>query len=132
MKSEIFVLSDNAIISKQGKLSIIGIFNQLFAVNFPTTLVKCSIVAVVSGKPNSNHQITLEMLTPEKKPLTQKHPTFNVQLGPSGKSNLISQITNLPLKAPGEYNLRLKKDGKTLAKTTLNVVKANPKNQKLN
>jgi hypothetical protein len=62
MKTEIFVIAENANLSQEGKLNIFAIFNQINAPQFPTLYPRPTIViklALEPGERSTNRKITL-------------------------------------------------------------------------
>ena len=66
LTAEIFVLCDHASISQEQKLSIIGIFDQFFVANLPTSWPKMFLVAVVSGEPQKEYTLKLKLVPPKE------------------------------------------------------------------
>ena len=105
LKTDIFVLCDYATVSREQKLSVIGIFDQFFVANVPTNWPKMFLVAVLSGQPNNEYDITLKINPPGK--TDQKFPDkdLKVTLGQNGKANLITELVNFPLPLAGTYEV---------------------------
>lgn len=133
LSTEIFVLCDHASISQDQKLSIIGVFDQFFLANVPTTWPRMYLVAVVRGEANKELPITLKITPPPKTDLPSeasgeggaKLPDKEIQikLGPNGKANLITELVNFPLPNPGVYKVEILSDKKQVGELMFTVNK---------
>lgn len=126
LEVELFVVCDNALISKENKLSIIGIFDHIVVERLPFNFPRMSLVVVVSGQPQTQHSLHLKIVDPTGKQITGLD--MQVTLGVSGSSNLLSEITNFPLQIDGEYKIILSQNKKQLATKLLTVSRAASKN----
>lgn len=106
-------MCDFAMTSREGKLSIIGIFDRMFVVNTPAKFTRFFIVSTLEGEPGSEHKITFNVKTPSGKKLMEGKE-MTIKLGGNGKSNTITDISNFPLPEIGEYRLSILEDGKTI------------------
>lgn len=118
LKTDIFALCDYATVSREQKLSVIGIFDQFFVANIPTNWPKMFLVAVLSGEPNRQYDITLKITSPAspavaygegKAKTEQNFPDKNlkVALGQNGRANLITELVNFPLPHAGTYKVEI-------------------------
>ena len=107
LTTEIFVLCDHASISQDQKLSIIGIFDQFFLANIPTTWPRMFLVAVVNGDANKELPITLRITPPKKTEKNLPDKEIQIKLGPNGKANLITELVNFPLPVPGVFKVQI-------------------------
>jgi len=119
LRIEIFVLCDTALISKENKLSIIGIFDRIVTDKIPFNFPKMALVAVISGPVQSHHSLQLTITDPAGKLVTNLD--MQVTLGAGGSSNLISEITNFPLSLTGAYKISLSEGKKVLISRQLNI-----------
>ena len=120
---EIFVLCDLATVSQEQKLSIIGIFDQFFVANIPTSWSRMFLVAVVKGEAGKEYPLTLRLVPPG--PTEQKFPDreIRVTLGPNGKANLMTELVNFPLPLAGLYKVELLNDSQKVGDLTFIVNK---------
>jgi hypothetical protein len=122
---EFLVLCDNALLSKDNKLSLIGIFDSIVTDSMPFNFPKMALVAVVSGQPHSTHDLFLIITSPEGKPIVSLN--IKVTLGASGNSNLISDLANFPLETTGEYRISLSQNKKEITSKTFTVSRTSSK-----
>lgn len=127
LTAELLVLCDQAIISREGKLSIIGIFNQIFVQHLPTRFLRLFIVAIFTGKPDSQHSLLLEIKNASKKTIETRQ--IKLKLGNNGKGKFIAAIQGLPLKSVGTYTLSFKKGQQSFAQKKFQVIKVKPRTQ---
>lgn len=105
LKTDLFVLCDYATVSREQKLSVIGIFDQFFVANIPTNWPKMFLVAVLSGQGGQEYPITLKIIPPAKTEQNFPDKELKVQLGQNGKANLITELVNFPLPLAGLYKV---------------------------
>ncbi len=117
-------ICDLASVTREGKVNLIGIFRQIFVQKIPTNYLKFTIVAMVTGKENSQQPVTIQILDPLKKQVINQQ--LNMQIGPGGMANLFFDVVNLPLRQTGDYRIELQADNKTLGHATFNVLRVQP------
>ena len=59
LHTEIITLCDYALISREGKLSINGIFDELRVQKFPGGIARAFFVATLRGKPDTSYQLKI-------------------------------------------------------------------------
>jgi len=123
LQTEIFVLCDLATVSQEQKLSVIGIFDQFFVANLPTSWPRMFLVAVLKGEPGREYPLTLK-LTPQQE-TEQKFPDreIKVTLGQNGKANLMTELVNFPLPVAGTYKIELLSDKNSVSQLEFKVNK---------
>jgi len=104
---------ENAFVSQDGKLSIIGIFNQIKADNFPAAHPKLSIVSSVSGGVGKYAEI-IEIVSPRAEVIAQVENDIEIQRE-GGSANLIASFVNLIFLMSGKYTIRIKINGNVLS-----------------
>jgi len=129
LQTELMVLCDYGTISKEGKISAIGIFEELYNFQPPIVLNKGFIVATVSGTPNTNYQITLKAEHGAKNENLLPNLETNIQTSPNGRANLIIELQGVTFPHPGEYSFKLYSDGKEIGEKELKVVRVKKEEQ---
>jgi hypothetical protein len=127
---ELLTLCDFALTSKEGKLSLIGIFDRMFVRKTPSTFARFFIVAVLKGKPDSQHQISLSIKDPQGNEVLPKAKEISIKLGSQGRSNIITDIVNMPLPTTGDYRVTLFMKEKKLGEKKLGVINIGPNSTK--
>ena len=111
------VLCDHALVSQDGKLSLIGIFDRIAVPGLPIQHPRFFVVAVFDMAPG-NHTVRVELLDPTGHSVLQEQgveiPVSVAGLGQSG--NLVAELNMLPLEFAGRYDFNLYV-GKELAGT---------------
>lgn len=122
LKVNLITLSDYASVSREGKLSIDGIFDKLNVTKFPTTLVRAFFVATVSGDSFTEYKLDLSF-----KKGVKELASFNLNsmTGENGRNNLVVELVGLPIQEEGEYKFSLSYEKKELGVTILEAVSAN-------
>ena len=120
---DLFTLCDYASISQDQKLSVIGMFDQFFVANLPTNWSRMFLVGVIKGQPGEKLSLTLR-LTPAGSP-NPDFPEKNVEvtLGNNGHANLITELVNFPLQAPGVHKFEILSQGNAIGTCEFNVTK---------
>lgn len=127
LKVNLITLSDYASVSREGKLSIDGIFDKLNVSSFPTTLVRAFFVATVSGETFTQYKLDLSFKKGNK-----EIASFNLDstTGENGKNNLIVELAGLPIEGEGEYKFSLAHNKKELGAAALEVVSVENKEER--
>ena len=107
LSTDIFVLCDQAIVSQEQKLSIIGIFDQFFVTDLPSSWPRMFLVAVARGEAGQEYQLTLKLTPPEKTDNQFPDKDFTIKLGPNGKANVMTELVNFPLQVVGVHKIQL-------------------------
>jgi hypothetical protein len=105
LKVEWALACDYALIDTGGKLSLMGIFERLYAGNFPAVHPLVYIAAQWSGQPGGVVEVELRIWGPSKEMIGTA--SQHVELGDNGMSGAIMRLSPLPLPAPGEYVFEL-------------------------
>jgi hypothetical protein len=121
LKVELMALCDYASVSREGKLSINGIFDEIRVQKLPGGMPRAFLVATITGEPEKKHDIVLklEIENGDKTPL--KDLNLNATTSPNGKSNLIIELVELGFEKEGVYRFRIFSGGKEIGSTILKV-----------
>jgi hypothetical protein len=129
MRVEIFALCDAATDS-HGKLNLLGTFDTLAAVSFPSRHPHCSIALRLRFRriEEGTHRVRLQFVDEDGQPVI---PPLDGQLdvhcrpeADSASANLVLNLQSLPLNRPGRYSIDLAIDGREEASLPLYVVQA--------
>lgn len=118
LHTEIITLCDYALLSREGKLSINGIFDELRVQKFPGGIARAFFVAVLRGENDSTYKLTINTES-DKKVIN----TLNIDTHTSlnGKTNIILELVNLGFEKEGEYKFVIYHEKKEVGSTTLKV-----------
>ena len=101
------VLCDHALISQDGKLSLIGIFDRIAVPSLPIQHPRFFVVAVFDMAPG-NHQVRVELIDPTGHNVLQEEVQIPVSVAGIGQSgNLVAELNMLPLEFAGRYDFNL-------------------------
>ena len=101
------VLCDHALISQDGKLSLIGIFDRIAVPSLPIQHPRFFVVAVFDMAPG-NHQVRVELIDPTGHNVLQEEVQIPVSVAGIGQSgNLVAELNMLPLEFAGRYDFHL-------------------------
>lgn len=124
ISAELLLLCDNAIIDRSGKLSIIGIFTQVFVRQLPTRLFRLYVVSVLAGTPNAEETLSLTISDPAGKQIASQQ--IKLKFGQSGRANVITALEGMPLASTGGHTLKLSHGQKEVAHKDFQVVNVKP------
>jgi len=107
LELKIIALCDYGMISQDGKLSVIGVFDEIGVTNFPGGIARACFVATIQGEPETEYKLNVKMIHPEgsKNPLNPLG--VDVKTGRNGISNILVQLVNVVFETAGEYKLVL-------------------------
>lgn len=106
LKVELMVLCDYASISKEGKLSINGIFDEVRILKLPGGLARAFLVATIHGVPNESYKLTLKMQYKGEDILPPNNIT-TAPAGLNGKNNILVELTGISFPKEGEYEIKM-------------------------
>ncbi|MEK7502289.1 MAG: hypothetical protein AAB609_02080 [Patescibacteria group bacterium] len=121
LKTEIIALCDYASVSREGKLSINGIFDELRVAQFPGGIARAFLVATINGTPSTQYKLNLKV---ESKG-GGKSPVDSLALdtitAPNGKNNLVIELVNLGFEKEGDYLFKIYNREEEVGSTLLKV-----------
>ena len=111
------LLCDHAITAQDGKVSAIGLFSQINVTRLPTTYGRLFIVAVLEADPGE-HNVTLQVISPDGQPLLQRPPQMRMQVPPNATTaNIVAELKGLQLKELGRHRIELRAGDRVLGST---------------
>jgi len=119
LKVNLITLSDYASISREGKLSIDGIFDKLNVTKFPTSLVRAFFVATISGEALTEYKLDLNFKKGSK---SLASFNLNSMTGENGRNNMVVELVGLPIQEEGEYKFSLMHNKKELGSVSLEAI----------
>ncbi len=102
----LFVACELAQVTRDGKVSLNGIFSRLTASSAPVNISRFFLVAMVQGQPMSQHQVSFRIIGPTQKDSIRQLNT-KVNLGMDGKANIFNELTNTRLEEFGNYQIAI-------------------------
>ena len=115
MNVEIFTLCDAAT-DQLGKVSLLGAFDTLWAVQFPVVIPHCAIVLRLrlTRIESGSHRIRLNLVDEDGHSIIPPlDANFAIQINDeSAASNLVLNLQNLKLEKAGRYSIDLAIDGR--------------------
>lgn len=128
LQTEIIALCDYATISREGKLSINGIFDELRVTNLPGGLARAFLVATVKGKPDTPYKLTIKLERGEE---SKTLLNMDIQTSPNGKHNMVVELVNLGFEKEGEYRFVIYHGDEEVASTLLKVIHIQEKKKEI-
>lgn len=126
LHTEIIALCDYASISREGKLSINGIFDEIRVQKFPGGLARAFLVATISGTPDTAYKLNLKIETKNNKNVNPSlgNTVLETVTGPNGRNNLVIELMGLPFEEEGDYMFKLYDGNHEVGSTLLKVFPA--------
>lgn len=121
LRTEIIALCDYASISREGKLSISGIFDEIRVQKFPGGVARAFLVATVNGTPNTSYSLNLKVESENMGKSPLKDLNLNAMTAPNGKNNLIIELVNLGFEKEGNYHFKIYNGDQEVGSTLLKV-----------
>ncbi len=124
MKIEVFSLCDAATDS-QGKLNLLGTFDQIYAAKMPVVHPSCAIALRMrfDKMEEGVHRIELELVDPDGLPVFRKmEGEVNARMGEEVESiavNMILNFQNVRFETFADYQINLAIDGQALSSLPL-------------
>lgn len=126
---EILALANYADFSKDGKLSIVGIFDQLYSPKLPTSLLKGFIAFTVAGaEVDKDISLNVEILDPKNKSVASN--PVNLRTGSNGKANFTIELVGMPLPSNGIYTIVVNYGKNELGSTSFEVIKVTEQDER--
>lgn len=126
IQTRFILFCDYALISNDGKLSIIGEFDHLFSTSDKPVLNKAFLVASLMAPPKKEINLILQLVNDKGDIEIFKRP-INVTSGEDGKLNIMLGFENLVFNKDGLYKAVILEGEETVAEAKLHVAKV--KNQ---
>lgn len=119
VKAEIIALCDYALISQEGKLSVVGVFDEVRLTQIPGGISRAFFVAIIKGEAQTDYNFTLKAENVTDKIEILKPLEIKVKTGYNGKSNILVQLINLTFNKPGEYRFSILSNNEIVGSLTL-------------
>ncbi len=104
-------ICENAIISFDGKVSLINIFTDISAKEFPTTFPKFAILASIEGE-NGMYSETIEIVSPTGQTIAST--IGNAEIKNQGGNSFVANYVNTQFPTEGLYWIKVTVDGNVL------------------
>lgn len=117
MELEVFAICDAATDS-QGKLNILGAFDTLWAAAYPTVHAQCAVALRLRFRriEQGKHQLVIHFVNEDGQLiLPPLQGEINLRVPAEERSmvvNIVLNVQNIRLEAPGEYAVNLAVDGR--------------------
>lgn len=99
LHTEIITLCDYALISREGKLSINGIFDELRVKKFPGGIARAFFVATLRGKPDTSYKLQMKV---EQGGKVKAAMELEIHTSPNGKNNIVTELVNVGFEQEGD------------------------------
>ena len=123
------LVCDYALVDRFGKLSIMGIFEQLWIARFPAVHPRVHLVLRLKGKRTEigKHSVRIRFLNDENEEIISGEGIFEFNEPPAGITEIEAGtvlVFDLPLARPGKYHFHIAVDDDITSAVSLNVVQA--------
>jgi hypothetical protein len=130
------VLADSANVSQEGKLNLLGIFENIQARQFPVTHPSLALVFIItgdSGDVGSPHKLKVDFVNADGKSFLKVEGDIQFQKAPSGakpRANQIININGLPIEKPGRYEFKIIINGEERTSVPVDVLQVGAPSKK--
>jgi hypothetical protein len=122
IKTRFFLFCDYALISNDGKLSIIGEFDHLYTTSDNFVLSKAFLVASLVTESKKEFNLILQLLE-ETEGIEVVNKPINVTSGEDGKLNVLFGFESIKFNKAGYYKAIILKDKDIITQARLHIVK---------
>lgn len=122
LRTELIALCDYATVSREGKLSINGIFDELRVRKFPGGIPRAYLVATINGTPNTSYKLDLKIESKSGGKSPINNLGLDAMTSPNGKNNLIIELVNLGFEKEGDYVFKINNEKEQVGETLLKVI----------
>ena len=119
-KVEILCLANYSDFSKDGKLSINGIFDEIYTEKVPSSFLRGFLIFTVSGISSSKEE-KIKVIIKDPSGKTTLDKDVGIVAGNQGKGNFIAELVGMPLPTEGKYLISLNHGGKEIGGTIFTV-----------
>ena len=120
LQPKMITFCDYASISRENKLSIMGIFDEVRVTQLPGGIARAFFVAVLAGEPEASYQLTVTGSVGKK--VVFPPIQINMQLSPNGQSNIIVDLVNIGFPEEGTYDFVIQHNKEKVGATSINVI----------
>ena len=113
MKILLFLVTDYANITREGKLNVMGIFNDIYSHDFPTRHASMHLVAKLGaelGEYGQTRDFTVVLRDEDGNPIFDLSGQFQIPQGERGRKpevNIILELKDIVFPKPGIYQFAL-------------------------
>ncbi|HVZ12800.1 MAG TPA: hypothetical protein VG965_07280 [Patescibacteria group bacterium] len=123
LKIDFMLLCDYASISQEGKLSAMGIFEELRTLNNEAVLNRGFLVAAVSGKSATSYDLRIIAASTQDEQQVLPQMEMKINTGINGKSNLVIELVGVKFGEEGEYDFSIFLGREKIGTTKLRVIR---------
>lgn len=130
MEAVIFLAADFANHEASGKLNVLGVFNRIYARDFPAIHRRLYLVIRMLsglGEMDTKHDLKIVFYDEDGKELGAQQGEFEIPRPKSGKqaaADIVLEVSDLYLPQPGNYEFRLVVDREVKGIIPIEVVQA--------
>lgn len=131
MERKLFLVADCANVTREGKLNVMGIFDNISATSFPARHSSLSlIIKLVAelGEPGQTRDFSVKFLAPDGNQTFDLSGQIQIPLSEQGRMpevNLVLELKDLIFPVPGPYDIVLLIDKDHKGRLTLTVNQLN-------
>lgn len=121
LRTEIIALSDYALISSDGKLSVMGIFDEIQVEKFPGGFINKYLVATIIGTPEESYSLNVKLEEEGGKKNLLNPLLLNAKLSITGKHNVVVTLQQVGFEKEGVYYFKIYTGNDEVGSTKLEV-----------
>jgi hypothetical protein len=113
------LLCDDVRLEVGNKLSLMGIFQEIFVQQLPVVLPKIAIVSQWTGEGNFTSEVRI--LSPDRTAMIANSPAAPFQIPPHGYANNVTFFINLQFERAGNYIVQTLLNGKVFLERPITI-----------
>jgi len=133
IKIPLAVIADSANVSREGKLNILGIFQNIGANTVPATHPQISLILTFQGErgdASSEHPLKIQMVSADGEVMINIETRLRFNIPPSGEHTVLAhqifQFAHITFKRFGTYDLNIFVNNEVRKTVSLNVIEVKP------
>ncbi|HSA83468.1 MAG TPA: hypothetical protein VLF20_01105 [Patescibacteria group bacterium] len=127
LRTTILAICDYASTSKEGKVSINGIFDEIYVQKFPGGLARAFLVATFIGEPNTTYSLKINLESKAGKVLNTNNVVTTTSA--NSRNNLIVELNGLGFEKEGDYKFVIYDGAREVGSTELKVMNVGDRQQ---
>lgn len=117
----LFEIADYALISRDNKLSVLGIFDRIYVQKIPANHPNMVIVGILNGEPKKKYTAKLSIVTSSGRTIIPELE-LKGEFGDNGRSNILATLSGMPIPEVGVYKLLCVVDGELIGEREFSVI----------
>lgn len=120
LQTKLIAFCDYASISRENKLSVMGIFDEVRVSQLPGGIARAFFVAVVFGEPDASYQLTVTGSVGKK--VIFPPIQMSIQVSANGQANILLDLVNIGFPEEGKYDFVIQHNKEKVGSISITVI----------